>query len=119
VKVSIPVMGDKGMDELVAGHFGKSIGYVIFDTESRQLVTIKNTSEHQGGVGYPPEILSKNGVNVVICGSLGPKAIEMLDSFNIKVYVGASGSVRNALSSWERGELMPASLDNACKDHSH
>ena len=119
MKVSIPVMGDKGIDESVGGHFGKSPGFVIFDTETKSVVTIENTSEHLGGVGLPPELLAKNGVNVVVCTALGPKAVDMLTSFNIEVYVGAKGSVKNALEAWQRGELEPANQDNACKEHGH
>jgi len=119
LKVSIPVMGEKGLDETVGGHFGKSLAFVIFDSETKKVVTIRNTSEHLGGVGLPPELLAKNNVDVVVCTALGPKAVDMLASYNIKVYVGASGSVKNALDSWQKGELKMANLDNACKEHSH
>jgi predicted Fe-Mo cluster-binding NifX family protein len=112
-------MGEKGLDEKVGGHFGKSPAFVIFDSETKKVVTIKNTSEHLGGVGLPPELLAKQDVNVVVCTALGPKAIDMLASYDIKVYVGASGSVRSALDSWQKGELKLANADNACKEHSH
>ncbi len=112
-------MGDKGLDESVGGHFGKSPCYVIYDTEAKSAVTISNTSEHLGGTGLPPELLAKNGVNVVVCSNLGPKAVDMLSSLNIEVYVGARGTVRGALEAWERGELEPANIDNACKEHGH
>ncbi len=113
------MMGDKGMDESVGGHFGKSPGYVIFDTETKSVDTIKNSSEHLGGVGLPPELLAKHGVNVVVCSALGPKAVDMLTSFNIKVYVGATGSVKSAIDAWQKGKLESANADNACKEHSH
>lgn len=119
MKICIPVMGENGLDERVGGHFGKSPAYVIFDSDTKDVITIKNTSEHLGGIGYPPEILAKNGVNVVVCSALGPKAVDMLASFNIKVYVGASGSVKNALDAWQRGELQFANKDNACNEHQH
>ncbi|MDW5564043.1 MAG: NifB/NifX family molybdenum-iron cluster-binding protein [Methanomassiliicoccus sp.] len=119
MKVSVPVMGQKGLDEIVGGHFGKSPGYVIYDTDTKSAVTISNTSEHLGGTGLPPELLAKNGVNVVVCSNLGPKAVDMLASFGIDVFVGARGTVRGALESWQRGELEAANKDNACKEHGH
>lgn len=112
-------MGEKGMDEMVGGHFGKSPGYVIYDTETKNFVTISNTSEHLGGIGLPPELLAKHGVNVVVCTNLGPKAVDMLSAYNIKVFVGAGGSVKNAIEAWEKGALELATKDNACKDHGH
>lgn len=119
MKISVPVMGIKGMDERVGGHFGKSPGYVIYDTETKDLVTISNTSEHLGGVGLPPELLAKHGVDVVVCTNLGPKAVDMLAAYHIKVFLGAEGLVRNAIEAWEKGALEPATVDNACKDHGH
>ena len=119
MKVSVPVMGEKGLDEIVGAHFGKSPGYVIYDTDAKSAVTVPNTSEHMGGVGLPPELLAKQGVKVMVCTNLGPKAVDMFASFGIKVYVGARGTVRNALDAWQKGELESASLDNACKDHGH
>lgn len=107
------------MDENVGGHFGKSPGYVIYDTETKTAVTIKNTSEHLGGTGLPPELLAKNGVNVVVCSALGPKAVDMLSSYNIEVYVGACGTVKGALEAWQKGDLEAANMDNACKEHGH
>jgi predicted Fe-Mo cluster-binding NifX family protein len=119
LKISIPVMGEKGLDERVGGHFGKSPAYVIYDSDTKNVITIKNTSEHLGGVGLPPELLAKHGVNIVICSALGPKAIDMLSSYGIGVYVGASGSVSNALDSWQNGKLEQANRENACKEHGH
>jgi predicted Fe-Mo cluster-binding NifX family protein len=119
MKVSIPVMGENGLDEKVGGHFGKSPAYAIYDSETKAIKTIKNSSEHLGGTGLPPELLAKNGVNVVVCSGLGPKAIDMLSSFNITVYVGASGTVKDALDAWQNGKLELASADNACKEHGH
>jgi predicted Fe-Mo cluster-binding NifX family protein len=119
MRVSIPVMGEKGLDEDVGSHFGKSNAYVIFDSESGAVTTIRNTSEHLGGVGLPPEILAEHDVNIVICSSLGPKAVQMLTERNIKTYVGARGSVRKAIDSWQKGELRLAGPDNVCREHGH
>jgi predicted Fe-Mo cluster-binding NifX family protein len=50
---------------------------------------------------------------------LGPKAIDMLSSLGVEVYVGASGSVRDAIQMWKDGRLQQATYDTACKGHSH
>jgi len=115
----LPVLGEKGMDEMIGGHFGKSPSYAIFDSRTNMVTTISNTSEHMGGTGLPPELLAKNGVKVVVCSALGPKAVDMLSSLGIDVYVGANGTVKDAIDAWQMGKLAPANANNACKEHHH
>lgn len=119
MKVSIPVMNRSGLSSTVGAHFGKVPSYAIFDTESDDLRFIDNTSEHLGGVGMPPELLKKEGVHVVLCSGLGPKAVDMLKSLGMEVYVGAKGTVQDTLDAWKAGKLPRADLDNACQEHSH
>ena len=119
MKVALPVMGEKGMDEMIGGHFGKSPSFAIFDSRTKMVTTISNTSEHMGGTGLPPELLAKNGVKVVVCSALGPKAVDMLSSLGIDVYVGACGTVKDGIDAWQMGKLEPANANNACKEHHH
>jgi len=117
--VSIPVMDRLEMSASVGAHFGKVPAYAIVDTESGKIRFVDNTSEHLGGVGMPPEILAKEGVQVVLCSGLGPKAVDMLVSLKMQVYVGAKGTVQDTLDAWAAGKLARADRDNACKEHSH
>lgn len=104
---------------MVGAHFGKVPAYAIVDTESGDLRFVDNTSEHLGGVGMPPELLAKEGVQVVLCSGLGPKAVDMLASLGMKVHVGAQGTVKDTLEAWKAGKLPRADHDNACQEHSH
>ncbi|MHA1386469.1 MAG: NifB/NifX family molybdenum-iron cluster-binding protein, partial [Candidatus Helarchaeota archaeon] len=61
MKVCIPTMGDKGLDEEVGAHFGRVPTYTIIDTETNNVEVVKNNSEHMGGVGLPAEILASLG----------------------------------------------------------
>jgi predicted Fe-Mo cluster-binding NifX family protein len=119
MKVSVPVMDRSGMASTVGAHFGKVPAYAIYNTESGELNFLDNTSEHLGGVGMPPELLSKADVEVVLCSGLGPKAVDMLTSLKIQVHVGAKGTVQDTLDAWKAGKLPKANQDNACKEHSH
>jgi predicted Fe-Mo cluster-binding NifX family protein len=44
-------------------------------------------------------------VDAVVTGNIGHKAFSTLDAGEVKVYVGASGSVKNAVEQWRAGEL--------------
>jgi predicted Fe-Mo cluster-binding NifX family protein len=104
---------------MVSEHFGRAPTFTVVDTESEKVNVVANTSEHMGGSGKPPEHIARTGAQVLVCSGLGPKAIEMFESFGIEVYVGAQGSTRQAIEMWRAGKLQKASDQNACKEHSH
>jgi len=115
--IGIPTMGSKGMEEMIGEHFGRTPTYTLYDTETREARVIENTSEHMGGVGQPPELLAGNGVGIMICQGLGRRAIAMFKDHDICVYIGASGTVTDAIKMWEDGGLTEASEDTACGMH--
>ena len=119
MKICAPTMGDKGIEEAICEHFGQAPSFTIVDTQTDTVKVVLNTSEHYGGVGTPPEILSKEGVEVMLCGGLGPKAVKMFEGFGVEVYIGASGTVREAIDAYKSGKLSEATDANACKEHRH
>jgi predicted Fe-Mo cluster-binding NifX family protein len=119
MKVAIPTMGNNGMDEYVSEHFGRAPTFTVVDLGTNEVRVIPNTSEHMGGSGYPPEILANAGVKVMLCRGLGPRAINMFEQYGIEVYVGASGTVRDAIQAWQAGRLNVATDENACRMHRH
>jgi predicted Fe-Mo cluster-binding NifX family protein len=59
------------------------------------------------------------GVDVMLCSGLGPRAISMFEQLGIEVYVGAYGTVREAVQAWQEGRLQVATDENACRMHRH
>ncbi len=117
MKVCIPTMGNKGFEENIGEHFGRVPTYTIINTDTNEVNVIDNTSEHMGGRGYPPEIIAKTGAEVMICRGLGRRAVEMFEELGIMVYVGASGTVEDAIQMWYSNKLQPATAENACAQH--
>ncbi|MFP4655738.1 MAG: NifB/NifX family molybdenum-iron cluster-binding protein [Methanohalobium sp.] len=119
MKVCIPSNGNSGLEATIGEHFGRASNYTLIDTESNSVEVIPNIGEHMGGTGKPPEFLSKAGVEVMLCSGLGPRAINMFENYCIDVYVGAKGTVKDALESWNSGTLEEATKENACNSHRH
>jgi len=117
MKIAVPTDGDKGLNELIGQHFGRVKYYTLVDTETNEVRVIPNTSHHMGGVGYPPEILADAGVDILLCSGLGKRAVQMFREKKIKVYVGAYGTVGDAIESYTTGDLIEASEDSACSQH--
>ena len=80
---------------------------------------MRNDGTHMGGSKLPPEILAEHGIDVMIVGGLGPKAIMMFESYGIEVIVGGSGRVRDVIEEWKAGNLRRATEDDGCLEHRH
>lgn len=117
MKICIPTVGENGLDNAVDEHFGRAPTYTIVDIDTNEVKVIENTSEHMGGQGQPPEIMAREGVNVMVCRGLGRRAIIMFEELGIDVYIGASGTVRDAIDLFKQGKLQKASMDDACGQH--
>ncbi|MGA1872379.1 MAG: NifB/NifX family molybdenum-iron cluster-binding protein [Thermoplasmatota archaeon] len=115
--IGIPTMGTKGMDEMVGEHFGRTPTYTLYDTETGNIRVIENTSEHMGGTGQPPELLARNGVGILVCQGLGRRAIALFRDYDICVFIGASGTVSDAIGMWKDRGLVEATEDTACGKH--
>jgi predicted Fe-Mo cluster-binding NifX family protein len=112
-------MGKAGLEEAVGEHFGRVPYYTIFDTETEKVEVEDNTSEHMGGRGLPPDVISQWNVDIMLCGGLGRRAIMLFEQYGIMVYVGARGKVSDAIQMWKDGQLQPATDENACRQHAH
>lgn len=119
MKVGVPTLGNLGLEERVSPHFGRAPIFTIVDTETGEVSVAPNTSRHAGGRGNNPEQLAESGVRVMICSDLGPRAIRMFEQFGIEVFVGAMGTVKEALEKWRSGELREATDKDACEQHRH
>ena len=117
MKICIPTMGKGGLDDIVGEHFGRVPTYTIINLETEEVRIVPNTSHHMGGQGDPPQIMAKEGVNVMICQGLGRRAINMFEDLGITVYIGASGTVRDAVNIFKQGNLQKASESDACGKH--
>jgi predicted Fe-Mo cluster-binding NifX family protein len=117
MKICIPTMGESGLDDSVGEHFGRVSTYTIVDLDTDEVKVVSNVSHHMGGHGDPPEIMAREGVNVMICQGLGRRAISMFEELGIEVYIGAVGTVRDAVAAFKLGRLQKATVDDACGKH--
>ena len=116
-KLCVPTAGAGGLDDFVGEHFGRVPTYTIYDTETRAVEVVANSSEHAGGTGLPGDLLSGLGIDVLLCSGLGRRAIGILSQSGIKVCVGLQGTAREAIEAWKGGRLSGASEGDACQQH--
>ena len=119
MKLCVPTLGNGGLDDFVSEHFGRAPTFTVVDMVNNEVGIVQNTGEHFGGVGNTPELVAGAGAEIMLCSGLGPRAIGMFEQFGIEVYVGASGTVQDAINAFQAGKLAEASDANACKMHRH
>jgi predicted Fe-Mo cluster-binding NifX family protein len=93
--------------------FGRCDYVVIVDAESGVWKAIKNSSaENPSGAGTAcAQLMSDEGVNVVISGQVGPNAFEALTKGGISMFAAPPGStVSQAVEQFKTGVLKRIEL---------
>lgn len=93
------------MEDPVDPRFGRCRTFLLADTETAEVRAVSNEAATQaGGAGIQAaKSVVDLGAEAVISGQLGPKAAQVFAAQNIPVYVGASGSARQALEALKAG----------------
>ena len=69
-----------------------------------------------GGAGIQAaQTVAKAGVEIVITGNIGPNAFQTLSTAGIKIFSGGSGSIKEVIEKYKKGELREtesASVDS-------
>ncbi len=110
MKVAVTAQG-RAPDSPVDQRFGRAAFLVIADLDDGRRETLDNLaaagSPHEAGL-QTARVLADRGVGAVITGHCGPKAFKALAAAGIRVMLGASGRVEDALECFKRGELREA-----------
>jgi len=117
MKIVIPTDGQKGLNEKVAQHFGRCQTYTFLNEKGQVVEIIKNTSEHMGGHGLPPELMKRYEANILLCRDLGPRALSLCGDLGIEVYSSQVETVGDIFKMWQNNQLKKASAENACEHH--
>ncbi len=106
MKIAVSAMGDT-LDAQVDPRFGRCSYFIVAESETTSFEAIPNMAAGaMGGAGIQAaQTLTSKGVKAVITGNVGPNAFQTLSAAGIEVIVGASGTVREAIEKYKKGEL--------------
>lgn len=109
MKIAIACQGMK-LESQVDARFGRCPYFLIVDSKTGKFTALQNTAGRafQGaGISAAQQVADK-GVEAVVAGNFGPKALSVLGSAGIKVYAGVSGiEAGQALEKIKKEELKP------------
>ena len=95
--------------------FGRAKFFIVVDTDSGEFTAhdnVQNLSAVQGAGIQAARNVVELGVSAVITGNVGPKAFATLQAGNVESYVGATGSVSDAVEQLKAGQLECVSKPN-------
>jgi len=96
------------LDAQVDPRFGRCQYFLIVNSETMESKAILNEAfqvAHGAGI-QAAQTVANSGVKVVITGNVGPNAFRVLSAAGIKIVTGASGSVRDAVERYKKGQLQ-------------
>ena len=95
----------------VAQHFGRCPSYTIVEAEDGKVLKKEVVQNPGHEPGFLPKFLSEMGVNFILSGGMGPKAINLFNQNNVQPIVGVSGDIENVITDFLRGELKTGESD--------
>lgn len=106
MKVAVSAVGT-GLDAAVEPRFGRCPFFVIVDADTMQFEDVPNTSQYaSSGAGIQAaQAIASKGALVVLTGNVGPNAYQALSSAGIQTITGVTGTVREAVTRYKKGEL--------------
>ena len=114
-KMIIAVTYDHGQ---VFQHFGRTEQFKLYLVVDGEVKGAQVIGTNGAGHGALAGFLTGVGVDVLICGGMGPGAQMALQDAGIKIYAGASGSADMAVMSLLEGTL-PENGEANCDHHGH
>lgn len=103
--------------EQVTQHFGHCQNFVLFDVKESGIIERHSVDNPGHKPGALPVFLKEQGVQVVIAGGMGKRAVELFDETGIEVFTGIQGRADEAAMRYLSGQLV--SNGEICEEHQH
>jgi predicted Fe-Mo cluster-binding NifX family protein len=107
MKIGVTAIADN-LEAEIDPRFGRCRYFLIIDPETMEFEVLSNEGlGAMGGAGIATaQAIAGRGVTVLITGNVGPNAFEALKASGIEMLTGVSGTVKEAIENYKRGELQ-------------
>jgi predicted Fe-Mo cluster-binding NifX family protein len=106
MKIALTSTGSD-LEAAPTGTFGRCAHFLVIDTETDDLSDVPNPAANaSGGAGVQAaQLMIDRGVEAVLTGRVGPKAMDVLRPAHIRIYDIGDADARTALERFRRGAL--------------
>jgi predicted Fe-Mo cluster-binding NifX family protein len=122
MRIAISADDRDGLDSVVSPHFGRCPYYILVDVDGHEVKAvnaIENPYYGQHSPGVVPSFIHSQGVNVMLTGGMGGRAIAFFEQLGVEAVSGASGTVRRDLELYLGGELRGVQPCRESIEHAH
>jgi len=110
MKVAVTSKGTD-LQSAVDPRFGRAAYFILADTGTGAFAAATNSvnaNAAQGAGIQAAKRVVELGAGALVTGHVGPKAFAALRAGNIAIYIGASGTVAEAIEQFKAGKLQAA-----------
>ena len=114
MKIAITSQG-QDLDSPIDPRFGRAKYFIVIDTEADGFTITDNSmnlNAAQGAGIQAGRNVVELGVEAVITGHVGPKAFATLQAGEVKIFIGATGTVADAIKQFKAGQLEQTNAAN-------
>ncbi len=107
MKIAVTSKG-KDLDSPVDPRFGRAVYILIVSTDDETVEVLdnsENVNAFKGAGIQAAATVADKGADVLLTGFCGPNAFKTLDAAGVKVANNASGTVREAVEAYKKGEM--------------
>jgi len=117
MKIAVSSSG-KDLNAQIDPRFGRCAFFVFVETDDMNFEAYDNASIALGGGAgiQAAQFVASKGAGAVLTGNCGPNAVQTLGASHVEVFVGQSGTVREALEKYKRGDMTSTKAPNVA-DH--
>ena len=99
-------------------HFGHTEQFKVYDISDGKIESSAVFGTNGSGHGALAGLLSRGGINTLICGGIGAGAKQALAGAGIELFGGVTGDADKAVSDYLSGKLG-YDPDIECNNHGH
>ncbi len=109
MKIAVSSTGST-LEDSVDPRFGRCPYFLIVNPATMEFEALPNTNaELRGGAGIQSATLViEKGATVVLTGSCGPNAVQVLEQGSVHIVTGVSGMVTQVVQEFAAGSLKPS-----------
>jgi predicted Fe-Mo cluster-binding NifX family protein len=120
MRIFIPSDDGRGLESNVHGHFGSAPWFTIVDTDSGTAEAVENPAcGASPGACHHVGMLSRRGIEAVVCAGMGRRAVSGLADAGIRVLVAPDRRIAEVVEMAKAGDLRAMEFDAACAGGFH
>ncbi len=113
MKVAVSSSGTN-LDSQIDPRFGRCAYFVIVNTDDMSFEAFDNEGIALGGGAgiQSSQFVASKGAGAIITGNIGPNAVQTLSAAGIEIFMGQTGSVREAVERYRKDDIKPEGSPN-------